>query len=237
MDEAVLNKAQVTALLGDKVIGVRLNADYNKDLIAEFGISSLPTEVVVLADGTRGSRFTGATTLNPYIARLNDVSGVNSAAIAKADAKAKTTEEPKNLRTCLIVKRDGKMVGLGGFSPVALKANRQWLAGNDQFLVTHEGVDYYLTSDQEVAAFNANPDVYIPRLHGCDLVKLSEENLAKPGAIEYGSFYEGDMFFFSTLENRSRFEKNPRWFLAAATDANAENQDGFPFLKLPTANN
>lgn len=236
MEEAVLHQPSVTALLGDKVIGVRLNADYNKDLIAEFGISSLPTEVVVLADGTRGSRYTGATSLSSYVARLNQVSGINSQAIARADAKAQLASEVKNLRSCLIVKRDGKMVGLGGFSPVALKTNRQWVAGSDKFVANHEGVCYFLTSAEEVAAFQAAPATFIPRLHGCDLVELSEANLAKPGAIEYGSFFEGGMFFFSSLENRSRFEKNPRWFMAAATGASAENEDGFPFLKMPTAN-
>jgi YHS domain-containing protein/thiol-disulfide isomerase/thioredoxin len=243
MDQSVLNQPEITALLGTKVIGVRLNADYNKDLIAEFGISSLPTEVVVLADGSRGSRYLGATTLNSYVARLNAISGNNSAVVARTETKiaqssaAAQKTEPQNLRACLIVKHDGKMVGLGGFSPISLKANRKWKRGIEEFVVEHEGVCYYFGSDIEVQRFKANPSYYIPRLHGCDLVELSQENRALPGAIEYGAFYKDQVYFFASLENRIRFEQNPGWFLAAATDAYIENEDGYPFLKSLSANN
>lgn len=238
MEQAVLNQSRVTALLGTKVIGVRLNADYNKDLIAEFGISTLPTEVVVLADGSRGSRYLGATSLNSYVSRLNSISGSNSAVVAKSETKvAAKSPETQNLRSCLIVKHDGKMVGLGGFSPIALKSNRKWTRGSEAFVAEHEGVCYYFSSTSEVDRFKAGPAYYIPQLHGCDLVELSRENRALPGAIEYGAFYNNKVFFFASLENRTRFEANPRWFLAAATDAYIENQEGYPFLKsIPVSN-
>lgn len=243
MEQSVLNRSAVTSLLGTKVIGVRLNADYNKDLIAEFGISSLPTEVVVLADGSRGSRYLGATTLGSYVSRLNAISGTNAAAVAKvakaasskeaqkSKAVAKTQADPQSLRACLIVKHDGKMVGLGGFSPIALKANRTWKRGTEEFVAEHEGVCYYFGSESEAQRFEANPSYYIPQLHGCDLVELSEENRALPGAIEFGAFYNNQVYFFASLENRTRFERNPRWFVTAVTDAYVENQDGYPFLK------
>lgn len=242
MEQSVLNKSEVTALLGSKVVGVRLNADYNKDLIAEFGISTLPTEVVVLADGSRGSRYLGATGLSSYVSRLNSISGSNSAVVAKSQtqiAQKEDSEKPntQNLRACLIVKHDGKMVGLGGFSPIALKSNRQWKRGSEEFVAEHEGVCYYCGSQAEVERFEANPSYYIPQFHGCDLVELSQENRAMPGAIEYGAFYNNKVFFFASLENRSRFEANPRWFLAAATDAYVENEDGYPFLKSNVVNN
>ncbi|MCA9083551.1 MAG: thioredoxin family protein, partial [Planctomycetaceae bacterium] len=84
METEVLNRSEVTAMLGTAVVGVRVNADHNKDLIAEFGISTLPTEVVVFADGTRGSRYTGAQDLTAYVARLNSISGQNQQTIAES---------------------------------------------------------------------------------------------------------------------------------------------------------
>ena len=243
MEQSVLNRTEVTALLGKKVIGVRLNADYNKDLIAEFGISSLPTEVVVLADGSRGSRYLGATTLGSYVSRLNTISGTNDAAVAKAanddaaaESKTVASTTAQSLRACLIVKHDGKMVGLGGFSPIALKSNRQWKRGTEKFVAEHEGVCYYFGSENEVQQFQADPSYYVPHLHGCDLVELSEENRALPGAIEYGAFYNNQMYFFASLENRTRFEQNPRWFVSAVTDAYVENEEGYPFLKYLSNN-
>ncbi len=237
MEQSVLNQSEVKALLGSKVIGVRLNADYNKSLIAKFGISTLPTEVVVFADGSRGARYLGATQLNAYVSRLNSISGSNRAVVSKNETKAAQTVAPENLRSCLIAKHDGKMVGLGGFSPVPLKSNRQWKRGSEKIVGEHEGVCYYFTSEAERDRFQANPSYYIPQLHGCDLVELSRENRALPGAIEYGAFYENKVFFFASLENRSHFEANPTWFLAAATDAYIENGDGYPFLKQNLVNN
>jgi len=237
MEQNVLQKPGVTSLLGTKVIGVRLNADYNKTLIAEFGISSLPTEVVVMADGSRGSRYAGAASLSTYISRLNTISGSNTAIVSRSAAKPVLPVETQNLRACLIVKRDGKMVGLGGYSPVTFKTKRAWKRGSEEFVAQHEGVCYYLESASDVSRFKANPDYYIPQYHGCDLVELSQENRALPGAIEYGAFYNDQIFFFASLENRQRFEQNPKWFLAAATDAYIENEDGFPFLKTASVNN
>ncbi|MEZ6126309.1 MAG: thioredoxin domain-containing protein [Planctomycetaceae bacterium] len=232
MEQNVLYQSQVTGMLGTKVVGVKLNADTNKDLIAEFQITSLPTEVVVLGDGSRGSRFKGAATLNEYVARLNSISGASSAAIARtaggSDIEAGLAA---NLRSCLIVRRDGKMVGMGGYSPVSFKKDKAWKRGVDTFVVTHEGVDYYLTSTEEVDLFNGNPDWYVPKFHGCDPVEMTAENRATSGAIEFGSFYDGQMFFFSTRQNRTRFEQNPRWFLALANQVNAVNEEDFPFLK------
>lgn len=243
MEQNVLNRSEVTALLGTKVIGVRLNADYNKDLIAEFGISSLPTEVVVFADGSRGSRYLGATALGSYVSRLNTISGSNDAAVAKAatanvaaKSQAATKAQTQSLRACLIVKHDGKMVGLGGFSPITLKSKRQWKRGTEKFVSEHEGVCYYFGSDAEVQSFESNPSHYIPQLHGCDLVELSEENRALPGAIEYGAFYNDQVYFFASLENRIRFEQNPKWFVSAVTDAYVENEEGYPFLKSMSDN-
>ena len=119
MEAEVLNRPEVTSLLGQQLIGVRVDADHNKDLIAEFEISTLPTEVVVFADGTRGTRHTGAQGLSEYVARLGSISSQNQQAIASATTKSVDEAESAG-RSCLIVRHDGKMVGLGGYSPVAL---------------------------------------------------------------------------------------------------------------------
>ncbi len=237
MDQDVLNKNEVTSLLGNRVIGVKIDADRFKNLISEFGISTLPTEVVVYADGTQGSRYVGATSLGSYVARLESISSSNDAAIAHAGSVKEKETDSKNFRSCLIVRHDGKMVGVGGYSPVALTDNRQWLNGSSEFVATHEGVDYFLQSAQELEKFNANPKRYVPRLHGCDLVELHRENRATAGAIEYGAFYNGQVFFFASLENRSRFETNPTWYMGAMTDASTANDEMFPFLQSDSANN
>lgn len=219
MEATVLHSSRVTAKLGKEVIGVRLNADINKNLIAKFGISTLPSEVVILGDGTRGETFVGATSLSTYVSRLSNISGKNSAVFQDSSAMAASdaTSTNKNLRSCLIVTRNGAMVGLGGFSPVSLGTSRAWQKGSPDFVANHDGVDYYLTSAQQVTKFEANPTAYIPKFHGCDLVRLRHDNEVKTGAIEFGAFYDGDMYFFATVNNRDRFQKNPTWYLEGSS--------------------
>lgn len=235
MESDVLQKQEVKLLLGKGLIGVKIDADQNKDLIREFGIQTLPTEVLVQPDGTRGSKMTGAVSLSSYVSRLRRIGTEAQARIAGNGEAAEP--ENSNVRSCLIVRRDGKMVGLGGFSPVSLVTNRKWLKGDEQFVAVHEGVEYFLTSEKELAQFNAEPQNYIPKLHGCDLVELYLQNKATTGAIEYGSFYEGKVFFFASLQNRDRFENNPTWYLRVMTDSRTVNDEMFPFLQDASVEN
>ena len=242
MEQDVLQREEVTTLLGRSVVGVRIDADQHKELISEFGISTLPTEVVVLADGSLGDRYVGAVALDEYVSRLKSVSGQNKTAIAdRQDAKtadsADTEKASDTKRSCLIVLHDDKMVGLGGYSPVALTSQRLWKKGSDQFVASHEGVDYFLQSADEVEQFQEDPKKYIPKLHGCDLVELFQENRATAGSIEFGAFYQGQTFFFASLANRERFESNPTWFLGVMADARTANNEQFPFLKTDYADN
>lgn len=230
MEAEVLNKPEVTELLGDKVIGVRIDADRSQDLIREYGISTLPTEVVVQPDGSRGERFTGAVSLSQYVARLRNIPKADAPAADDAQSAVADAADDRSVRSCLIVRRDGKMVGLGGFSPVALTTQKQWMKGSEEYVVRHEGVDYFLQSAEEARQFEASPEKYIPGLHGCDLVELQLENRATTGAIEYGAFYKGKVFFFANVENRDRFENNPTWYLNAMTDARTANNEMYPFL-------
>ncbi len=238
MKSQVLNKNEVTQFLGRNVIGVRVDADRYKNLIREFGISTLPTEIVVQPDGSRGRLMVGAVGLSSYVSRMQNLRSASDAQkIAKTDAIAEKNKEQKPVRSCLIVQRDGKMVGMGGFSPVALVVGKKWKSGTDKFVATHAGVDYFLQNEEEVALFNADPTRYIPGMHGCDMVELYLENNVTAGAIEYGAFYNGKIFFFASVENRDRFESNPTWYLGAMTDAGTTNDEMFPFLKSTTVDN
>ena len=239
MEQDVLKRPGVLSILGREVVGVKIDADQNRHLISEFGISTLPTEVVVYADGSRGSQYVGATSLNSYLSRLKSISGSNQAVVAKSEAKVQEARQDDNkvVRSCLIVRHDGKMVGVGGYSPVALTEAKTWVKGTSLFRAEHEGVCYFLQSEAERKLFQADPTKYIPHLHGCDLVELYNENRVTAGAIEYGAFYKGQVFFFASLENRHSFESNPTWYTGAMTDARTTNDEMFPFLNRDYVDN
>ncbi len=239
MESDVLNQAQVASLLGNDVIGVRIDADRHPDLIAKYGVTTLPSELVIHPSGTKSPMQPGALSLTSYVSRLKRLtapvggSGENAVVTARKVPQQDEADvvQREATRSCLIVERDGKMVGLGGYSPVALYVSRDWNKGSEEFVVNHEGVDYFLQSPAEVEVFQKDAARFIPRMHGCDLVELYSENRATTGAIEYGAVYEGQLFFFASLENKTRFQRDPSWYLDVTADGAPANAAAFPFLQ------
>lgn len=230
MDSTVLSKPAVKDYLGSRVIGVRVDADRYRSLIDRYRVSTLPTEVIIAPDGKEVARYVGAVSLQSYLSRLDSVarqvdsSAASEKIASKDDQNSEADAESEKTRSCLIVRRDGKMVGLGGFSPVALSENRKWQRGQEEFVVSFQGVDYFLQSEEEVTRFEAKPEEFIPHLHGCDPVELHRSKQARAGAIEFGSFYKGEMFFFASMENRTRFQNNPAWYLASDQQPEGESE-------------
>ena len=56
---------------------------------------------------------------------------------------------------------------IGGYSPVSYFTVGKPELGNQDFAVQHKGKTYFLTSADQVATFNQNPDRYRPRHPSC----------------------------------------------------------------------
>lgn len=245
MESSVLSKNEVSQQLATSFVGVRVNADQHSTLVSKYAVSSLPTEIILGHDGKELARFVGIADLDSYVARLEKLaergdsqgSPLNSAVASAghADNSAHKSQPSRvtddQLRSCLIVQRDGKTVGLGGFSPVALTASKVWEKGSDNYVAAFQGVDYFFRSDAERLQFLDSPASFIPGLHGCDPVELSRENRAEAGAIEYGAFYKGRVFFFTSLQNREKFQSHPDWYADVISTDEVENSGRFPFLQ------
>lgn len=233
MESTVLRQAPVLERFGASVVAVRINADKDPDLISRFSVSSLPTEVIVSPDGRELGRYVGGTTLKDYLARLDRVA---RPADAQLSAEQPTETDNEAFRPCLIAVRDGKMVGLGGFSPVVLQKDKQWIRGSEDFVGNYLGVDYFFRSAEERDQFQQSPEQYIPRLHGFDPVELHLARRARSGVIELGAFYKGQLFFFSSEKNRQRFQSNPAWYADKLLMQDIQNADDYPFLRVMTVN-
>jgi len=56
---------------------------------------------------------------------------------------------------------------IDGYSPVSYFTEGKAERGSVEFAVSHNGTVYYLTSEDQVALFNENPDRYKPRYETC----------------------------------------------------------------------
>ncbi|MEY3175559.1 MAG: hypothetical protein RLZZ436_3473 [Planctomycetota bacterium] len=70
MESEVLSNAQVINLLGNGIVGVKVDSDRNRDLVSRFGIRSLPSDVIISPDGKVLAKDVGSPGLSGYVARL-----------------------------------------------------------------------------------------------------------------------------------------------------------------------
>ncbi|MEM8774840.1 MAG: YHS domain-containing (seleno)protein [Pseudomonadota bacterium] len=85
----------------------------------------------------------------------------------------------------------GVPLGLHGIDPVALVSDGNHLEGNAEFTGKHDGVAYYFTSAENLEAFNANPDQFVPQNGGfCTF------------GVSVGKKFDGDPEFAAVVENK-----------------------------------
>lgn len=73
MDRKVLNQSAVAAAVSANYVPVKINADYYPATCKQFGVSALPTDVILTPDGQVVKRLRGATAASDYVGRLAEV--------------------------------------------------------------------------------------------------------------------------------------------------------------------
>lgn len=79
MEQDVFSRSDVAAALEPNYVAVRLNADHFPATARQFGVTSLPTDVMVTSDGQLIDRVNGAVQANAYINKLSQVASSNLA--------------------------------------------------------------------------------------------------------------------------------------------------------------
>ncbi|NLE37870.1 MAG: hypothetical protein GX621_07585 [Pirellulaceae bacterium] len=103
-------------------------------------------------------------------------------------------------------------VGLDGYCPVELARHEQWVDGNPQLAVEHEGRTYLLSGPQQQRLFRANPERYAPVLAGRDPVLAATSGDLVPGRTEMCVIYDGRLFMFSSKATLAAFNEDPERF-------------------------
>jgi thiol-disulfide isomerase/thioredoxin/YHS domain-containing protein len=120
MEAEVLTSHEVQAMLGNGIVGVKVNSDEHRDLVSRFGVTALPTDVFVSPEGKVLSRSVGSPGRQGYLAKLTQYRAANPApasspkpqttAVAQAaDTKVETVtaakpvfEEPKTAEKSIV---------------------------------------------------------------------------------------------------------------------------------------
>ena len=221
MEREVFTSSTVKDLLGGHFIAVKINSDHHQELLARYGVQTLPSDVIV--DSLTGRVLaikSGFQDRNGYLGYASQAEAqflkahpreLVTGTLVSAGNTGPSGEATKTGETEPTAPK--QIIGLNGFSPVALAKSRQWNKGSPNFAWDYRDVTYYFSTRDELVEFREHPEVYAPKLLGCDPVILWESDKAVAGDIRYGAFFDDELFLFKSEERRTQFKSNPEKYI------------------------
>ena len=230
MDKEVFSSSAIQETLGRRYVAVKVNSDQRQDLVKRYGIETLPSDLII--DSLNGRIISLTSGYQDQSKYLNLV-GLCESKFHKAHANdlvvTKSVPTDNSATPAVGVKPDKSadgskldeielgdavpMVGLEGYSPVALTKGRQWNRGSPAHSWDYKDLTYYFSTREEMIEFRNNPEAYAPKLLGCDPVILWESDRAVAGDIRYGAFFDDELYLFKTEERRRQFKANPEKYI------------------------
>ena len=226
MESTVFSKPEVAQVLGNRFVAVKVNSDKRQDLVRGYGVETLPSDVIVDSlSGRTIALYSGFQESGKYVNHVvqaeskfqklhaNDLIVTKSVASNDPTVSAAGVKQDTVKQDTVELGDPQPVIGLEGFSPVALIKKRQWNRGSAKFAWDYKDVTYYFSNREELLEFRNNPESYAPKLLGCDPVILWESDKAVAGDIKFGAFFDDELFLFKSEERRRQFKANPEKFI------------------------
>ena len=99
-------------------------------------------------------------------------------------------------------------LAMGGYCPVCIIENKQWVKGDPQFQVTYDGKTYLFPGQKQKAMFTANPAKYVPAFGGDCVVCRSKMGKRVPGSVQHAAFAGGRLYLFPAEKQQQEFLAN-----------------------------
>ena len=224
MERDVLNAPEVSAALEDRVVGVKVNSDLRKDLVGRFGVTSLPTDIILSPTGATLSRSVGSPGRSGYLARLMQFSTpAAETAVAAVDTTPSTDTRPSsseegNETVVVTVSASSETVPVAPTQPEATAASTE---SKNVVVQTDDKKD---AGDEQPAA-ESKPTVLtdiIRRdaeqrigLNGFCPVALTSGSQWKNGSEEFALDFQGVRYLMSSAETLEQFKAAPEKFVPA----------------------
>jgi len=103
-------------------------------------------------------------------------------------------------------------LGMDGYCPVTVLKENRWQLGSGRFSAVHEGRRYFFADETAKQEFLAIPEHYAPVCSGDDVVKLTLQNVRKPGERRFGIGYGDRIYLFESEDSLQTFLAEPKRF-------------------------
>lgn len=233
MERDVLNTADVSRALTNGIIAVKVNSDTRRDLVARFGVTSLPTDIFVSPEGTVLGKFVGSPGRAGYLARLTRFRETRSVpgteekeAIAAGDAgppsrspiAAGTGSVPVQPTATQNVATDGndrtEVVLASRESTAKTDLNSELDAGGEERDQTPKSQPKAqdAVAAQLTRALRRDASKRIG-LNGYCPVSLQTASEWQPGTAEFKYEFQGVCYLLKTADDLERFKVDPEKFI------------------------
>lgn len=110
---------------------------------------------------------------------------------------------------------NGNPLGMHGVDPVSMFESSAPTQGNAVHTSTYDGVDYYFTSAEAKASFDAAPEQYLPQFGGfCAFGVQVGKKL--DGDVRYADIVEGKLYLFVSAATLEKYLEDPEAVIAGA---------------------
>lgn len=232
MEREVLSTPQVVSVIGHTIVGVRVNSDHRKDLVHRFGITSLPTDVILSASGSVLSKSVGSPGRDRYVAKLKQfgrVSNVSPQPSAVAAAETDSKSAPTAVEDTVVAARKPVIPDENPSQPVQGEfrnpdvqdgepgsADLAVSSGADSGapVVAHKRSDSKPADDSEkLTPILKRVSDHRIGLNGFCPVTLTATSAWKAGKEEFLSDYQGVRYLMSSETSLKQFQSTPEAFI------------------------
>ena len=70
-----------------------------------------------------------------------------------------------------------------------------------------------LLSEEEHRRFQQSPQHFVPRMLGCDPVELWRSDRAVQGSVQFGAFFDKQLYLFTNSKTRNEFKRDPLQYI------------------------
>jgi YHS domain-containing protein len=103
-------------------------------------------------------------------------------------------------------------VVLDGYDVVAYRSADRAIKGSASNSASYDGVKFYFSSKENLAAFNQNPALYAPRYNGFCAFAVGAKNAKVPANPDTFKLYNGELLvFFNDMYDGQKFNTKIPW--------------------------
>jgi len=198
MEKETLKNDAIRDVMKHDFVGIYIDIDKEPEIAARYGVTQLPSDLVVDSCETPLLASQGKLAPDQYLAFL--------------EAGSKRYCEVVRVRDMVgmepLVPRPQRLI-LNGFCPVTLVEKRIWQVGDSQWEVIHRNQKIHFASAEAKIAFEANPADYELPHDGVDPITAKKSGKVVFGKNAFGAIYDKKYYFFDSEENRDAFKANP----------------------------